>query len=189
MQNDKYSIFRSSSSFFEFDSLKLAAMSNSFKTDFERIQFFENLKIEFDIASDFCKSHINSIKRCKKYLIEFEFHEKPLPTDKMSLDFSLKNIFTTSASWDQIFYSEDDFSAFTKNLSNFFSGLPYDNKLKINIKDGNILRLSSIIHDIYFDFSPYKCLKRDRNFLLIIKNLSIYSDLTLNDIYIKLIKR
>ena len=186
MPTDKYSLFLSSSSFFEFDSLKLAAVLNSFKTDFERIQFLENLKIEFDIASDFCKSHIAAIKRCKKYLIEFEFKNNPYSDEKSSVELSLKNIFTTSSSWQTYFYSENDFISFTTTLNNFFSGSKYDSLNNISINKGNATKFSSLLHDIYFSCSSFKCLKKDKKFLLLLKTLPIYANLNIDTIYYKL---
>jgi len=184
----KNEIYRKSNKFYKFESLKLIAKSKNFRTDFEKIQFFENVKMEFDIGSSFCKAHINVIKKCKKYLLDFEFDESQQCSDeKKNIDFEIRNRFTLSHHWNLFFYSELDYNTFVENLVNFFSGFNYNENLKIKIKSTTFGNLSKILHDIYFDCSLTKCLKKDKKFLLLVKNLSLYSDLSSSAIYSKLV--
>jgi hypothetical protein len=162
--------------------------ANSFKTDFEKIQFFENIKMEHDIAVAFCKAHISLIKKCKKYLLDFEFDESQVNSDEsINYEFVIKSHFTLSDSWNQFFCNEQDYTSFVENWVSFFSGTPCNEKLKIKIKTKTYAQLSKILHDIYYDCSKNGCLKKDKKFLSLVKNLTLYSDLTLPNIYLKLI--
>jgi hypothetical protein len=162
-------------------------------TELEQLLFFEGVKIELDIASDFCERQIERIKNFHNYREKFFSKEDDnvLNTHPYFDDHEIfiKEQFTSDPDhpWTYFFYNEEDYHLFVNSLKEFFSNAKYDELSKIQIKQNCLTRLCNILHDIYFFCSPLKQLKRDKKFQKLIKTLPPFSDLPLPRIYDKLI--
>lgn len=173
------------------NSVKLVNEVKTLNTELDQLRFFESIKMEFDIASDFCKHQIRRITKNHHY--SHEFQNEPESLEKFpyfnSHDLFIKEQLANNPdnSWEFYFFSENDHTFIIENLKSFFSGSPYDNTTRITVKPKCNTKLCNAFHDIYFFCSPVKKLKSDRKFLTLLKNISIFSDLNFGQLYYKLL--
>lgn len=191
MPKTDYEIYQMASEFYFFDSLGLSNIIKKFKTDIERVKFFDAVKIECETCSKYCELNINRILNSKNYEDVFVVQQDHAVIQNhpyyTSFDSFMKELFKCNGNWSHFFFLEDDYNFILKNLDSFFKNKSYDSITKTELKPNCTTKLCTILHDIYFFCSPTKHMKQDKKFLSLVKNLSPFSKFSTTIIYNKLI--
>jgi len=114
--------------------------------------------------------------------------EPPFKTADYIQKYIIDKICAIDASrWKYVFLSEQDFIFFVNLITGFFMGKTIDIRFTLNLQHRCKTRLCPILSSIYQKFDPTP-LKYNREFLSLLKNLSLFKDQTDMFIYNALIR-